>query len=195
MEDGWDGQLIDFLENIRRKSAKLSVKHTNKFFYYKSCSNFFDIPIIVMSVIVSSFGVGTGDFLEQSIISIVSCSVSMIVAILSSIKLYLNISTNTSNELDISKEFHLLSLDIQKTLSLPTELRKIEQLDFLNKTYDTFIVMLQKSSLIKAEEEQERMDNILEKIKRSPRLTLKRQPSTNPIIDQITNDITLTFGD
>ena len=194
MEDDWDGQLIDFLENIRRKSAKLSVKHTNKFFYYKSCSNFFDIPIIVMSVIVSSFGVGTGDFLEQSVISIVSCSVSMIVAILSSIKLYLNISTNTSNELDISKEFHLLSLDIQKTLSLPTELRKIEQLDFLNKSYDTFIVMLQKSSLIKAEEEQERMDNILEKIKRSPRLTLKRQPVKSPIIDQ-TTDITLTFGD
>lgn len=195
MEDDWDGQLIDFLENIRRKSAKLSVKHTNKFFYYKSCSNFFDIPIIIMSVIVSSFGVGTGDFLEQSIISIVSCSVSMIVAILSSIKLYLNISTNTSNELDISKEFHLLSLDIQKTLSLPTELRKIEQLDFLNKSYDTFIVMLQKSSLIKAEEEQERMDNILEKIKRSPRLTLKRQPVKNPIIEPLTNDITLTFGD
>lgn len=195
MSEDWDGQLIDFLENIRRKSAKLSVKHTNKFFYYKSCSNFFDIPIIIMSVIVSSFGVGTGDFLEQSIISIVSCSVSMIVAILSSIKLYLNISTNTSNELDISKEFHLLSLDIQKTLSLPTELRKIEQLDFLNKSYDTFIVMLQKSSLIKAEEEQERMDSILEKIKRSPRLTLKRQPTKNPIVDQLTNDITLTFGD
>jgi hypothetical protein len=171
IEEDWDGQLVDFLESIRKKSAKLSGKHTNKFFYYKSCSNYFDIPIIILSVLSSSFSVGTGEFLEQSVISIVSCSVSMIVAILSSIKLYLNISTNTTNELDISKDFHLLSLDIQKTLALPVELRKIDQLDFLNKSYDTFIVMLQKSSLIKAEEEQERMNDMLDKIKKSPRLS------------------------
>jgi len=191
--DDWDGQLIDFLESIRSKSAKLSVKHTNKFFYYKSCSNYFDIPIIILSVLSSSFSVGTGDFLKQSVISLVSCSVSMIVAILSSIKLYLNISTNTNNELDISKEFHLLSLDIQKTLALPVELRKIDQLDFLNKSYDTFIVMLQKSSLIKAEEERERMDTILDKIKRSPRLTMKRQPTLSPLQIPINNEV--TFGD
>jgi hypothetical protein len=193
MDDDWDGQLVDFLEGVRRKSAKLSVKHTTKFFYYKSISNLFDIPIIVLSVLSASFGVGTKDFLEQSVISLVSCAVSMVVAILSSIKLYLNISTNTANELDISKEFHLLSLDIQKTLALPQELRKIDQLDFLNKTYDTFIVMLQKSSLIKAEEEQERMGDILEKIKRSPRLTLKRQPTLSPL--QLPPDNSITFGD
>jgi len=193
MSDDWDSQLIDFLESIRCKSAKLSVKHTNKFFYYKSCSNYFDIPIIVLSVLSASFGVGTKDFLNQSVISLVSCAVSMIVAILSSIKLYLNISTNTTNELDISKEFHLLSLDIQKTLALPQELRKIDQLDFLNKSYDTFIVMLQKSSLIKAEEERERMDNIIDKIKRSPRLSIKRQPILSPL--QLPSNNELTFGD
>jgi hypothetical protein len=180
MEIDWDSSLVDFLESIRKKSAKLSVKHTNKFFYYKSCSNYFDIPIIILSVLSSSFSVGTGEFLEQSVISIVSCSVSMIVAILSSIKLYLNISTNTTNELDISKDFHLLSLDIQKTLALPVELRKIDQLDFLNKSYDTFIVMLQKSSLIKAEEEQERMNDILDKIKKSPRLSRPLSPLRLP---------------
>jgi hypothetical protein len=126
-----------------------------------------------MSVLSSSFAVGTGEFLAQPVISLVSCSVSMVVAILSSIKLYLNISTNTNNELEISKEFHLLSFDIQKTLALPVELRKIEQLDFLNKSYDTFIVMIQKSSLIKAEEK-ERIENTLEKIKNSPKFTLKK---------------------
>jgi len=191
--DDWDVQLIEFLEGIRLKSAKLSVKHTNKFFYYKSISNLFDIPIIILSVLSASFGVGTKDFLEQSVISLVSCAVSMVVAILSSIKLYLNISTNTTNELDISKEFHLLSLDIQKTLALPTELRKTDQLDFLNKSYDTFIVMLQKSSLIKADEERDKMDTLLEKIKRSPRLTMKRQPTLSPL--QIPPDNEVTFGD
>ena len=75
----------------------------------------------------------------------------------------------------------------------PTELRKTDQLDFLNKRYDTFIVMLQKSSLIKAEEEQERMGDILEKIKCSPRLTMKHQPTLSPLLIPPENKI--TFGD
>jgi len=192
--DEWDGQLVDFLESIRNKSSKLSAKHTTKFFYYKSISNVFDIPIIILSVLSSSFAVGTGDFLEQSTISLVSCSVSMLVAILSSIKLYFNISTNITNELEISKTFHLLSLDIQKTLALPIELRKIEQLDFLNKCYDSFIILIQKSSLVKAEEETERMNTILQKIKDSPRI--KNMPTKNPMLTPlaIPENNTITFG-
>jgi hypothetical protein len=53
-----------------------------------------------------------------------------------------------------------------------------EQLEFLNTIYDSYIVLIQKSSLIKASEESEKMDKLLEKIKSSPRLT--RQPQ-NPI--------------
>jgi len=163
------------------------LKHTNTFFYYNKVSNFFDIPIIILSTLSASFAVGTGDFLDQSYISLINCGVSMTVAILSSIKLYLNISTNKTNELEISKAFYVLSLDIQKTLHLPLELRKVEQLEFLNTIYDSYILLIQKSSLIKANEESEKMDKLLEKIKSSPRLALQRQPLA-PLKNPIRND-------
>ena len=178
--DEWDENVIDFLESIRRKCSKLSLKHTSYFFYYNRISNFFDIPIIILSTLSASFAVGTGDFLEQSYISLINCAVSMIVTILSSIKLYFNLSTNKTNELEISKAFYVLSLDIQKTLYLPIELRKVEQLEFLNQIYDSYILLIQKSSLIKAHEESEKMQKVLDKIKSSPRLALRRQP-TNPL--------------
>jgi len=183
----WDESVIDFLDSIRRKCSKLSLKHTNTFFYYNKVSNFFDIPIIILSTLSASFAVGTGDFLDQSYISLINCGVSMTVAILSSIKLYLNISTNKTNELEISKAFYVLSLDIQKTLHLPLELRKVEQLEFLNTIYDSYILLIQKSSLIKANEESEKMDKLLEKIKSSPRLALQRQPLA-PLKNPIRND-------
>jgi hypothetical protein len=176
----WDFQLVEFLDSIRKKSSKLSLKHTNTFFYYNKVSNFFDIPIIILSTLSASFAVGTDAFIEQSYISLINCGVSMIVAILSSIKLYLNISTNKTNELEISKAFYVLSLDIQKTLYLPVELRKVEQLEFLNTIYDSYILLIQKSSLIKANEENDKMMKVLEKIKSSPRFALRRQP-TNPL--------------
>ena len=178
--DEWDNSVLDFLDSIRRKCSKLSLKHTSYFFYYNRISNFFDIPIIILSTLSASFAVGTKDFIDQSYISLINCGVSMTVAILSSIKLYLNISTNKTNELEISKAFYVLSLDIQKILYLPVELRKVEQLEFLNTIYDSYILLIQKSSLIKANEESEKMDKLLEKIKSSPRLTL-RQPLKNPI--------------
>jgi hypothetical protein len=182
-DDEWDSNVLDFLDSIRKKCSKLSLKHTNTFFYYNKVSNFFDIPIIILSTLSASFAVGTGDFLDQSYISLINCGVSMTVAILSSIKLYLNIATNKTNELEISKAFYVLSLDIQKILYLPIELRKVEQLEFLNQIYDAYILLIQKSSLIKANEENEKMDKLLEKIKSSPRLTLRQPlaPLKNPM--------------
>lgn len=177
----WDLAIVDFLDMVRKKCTKLSLKHTNTFFYYNKVSHTFDIPIIVLSTLSASFAVGTGDFLEQSYISLINCGVSMIVAILSSIKLYLNIATNKTNELDISKSFYLLAFDIEKTLYLPYELRKIPQLEYLESIYDAYILLIQKSSLIKATDENEKMMKVLEKIKSSPRLAVRRQPLTNPL--------------
>jgi hypothetical protein len=172
----WDLAIVDFLDMVRKKCTKLSLKHTNTFFYYNKVSHTFDIPIIILSTLSASFAVGTGDFLEQSYISLINCGVSMIVAILSSIKLYLNIATNKTNELDISKSFYLLAFDIEKTLYLPYELRKIPQLEYLESIYDAYILLIQKSSLIKASDENEKMMKVLEKIKSSPRLAIRRQP-------------------
>ncbi len=192
LED-WNEDLVDFLESIRRKSVKLSQKHTNSFFYYKSCLNYFDIPIIILSVLSASFGVGTKDFLQQSVISLVGCGVNMIIAILSSIKLYLNLSSNLNSELEISKALHILSLDIGKTLTLPYELRQIEQLEYLNKTYDTYTLLIEKSSLVKSDEETERMSAVIAKIKSSPKFAMKRQPTLSPLQIPINNEV--TFGD
>jgi hypothetical protein len=167
MED-WSEDIISFLELIRKKAVTLAQKHTIAFFYYRSCENYFSVPVICLSVFSSFISVGVKDFVSQPIISITTASVSMVIAILGSVKLYLNLTTNTANELEISKEFHILALDISKMLFIPCDLRKIDQIEFLNKIYDTYIVLLQKSSLIKAEEERSKMECQVEKLKSSP---------------------------
>ncbi len=179
--ENWDTELTDFLELIRKKSVVLAQKHTASFFYYKSCMNYFEIPVIVLSVFSSFISVGVSAFLSQAIISITTAGVSMVIAILGSVKLYLNLTSNKASELEISKEFHVLALDISKMLFIPVELRKIDQLDFLNKIYDTYIVLLQKSSLIKAEEERTRMDGQVSLLKTSPKTPTMLQPRRSPL--------------
>ncbi len=149
----WNDDIITFLELIRSKSVDLSAKHTTNFFYYKSCENYFAIPTIVLSVFSSFISVGVSDFVAQEAISTTTASISMAIAILGSVRLYLNLTLNVALELELSKEFHVLALDISKELFLPIELRKQSQQEFLEAIYGAFIGLLQKSSLIKAEQE------------------------------------------
>lgn len=178
----WNDDIVQFLELIRKKSVDLSKKHTDAFFYYKSCENLFSIPTIICSIFSSFISVGVSDFISQPNISLTTASISMFVAILGSIKLYLNLTINTAIELEISKEFHILALDISKMLFIPVELRKIKQEDFLDDIYSRYIVLLQKSSLIKANEERQQLNNQLSLLKSSPKTPTLLQPRVrNPL--------------
>jgi hypothetical protein len=160
----WNEDVITFLELIRSKSVDLSAKHTENFFYYKNCENYFAIPVIVLSVFSSFISVGVSDFVAQEAISTTTASISMVIAILGSVRLYLNLTLNVALELELSKEFHVLALDISKELFLPIELRKQSQQEFLEAIYGAYIGLLQKSSLIRAEQE-----IVAQKNKLSPR--------------------------
>jgi len=149
----WNEDIVIFIELIRSKSVDLSIKHTSNFFYYKSCENYFQIPTIVLSIFSSFISVGVSDFVSQPRISITTASISMVIAILGSIRLYLNLTLNVELENELSKEFHILALDISKELFLPVELRKQSQQEFLEAIYGCYVGLLQKSSLIKAEQE------------------------------------------
>ena len=149
----WNEDIITFIELIRSKSVELSIKHTSNFFYYKSCENYFQIPTIVLSIFSSFISVGVSDFVAQPTISTTTASISMVIAILGSVRLYLNLTLNVELENELSKEFHILALDISKELFLPVELRKQTQQEFLEAIYGCYVGLLQKSSLIKAEQE------------------------------------------
>ena len=135
----WNDEIIKILNNVRVNSLNLSEYHRRNFFYYKNLSNYFDIPIIIISCISGSFSVGASPYMEQGLISVVSCSASMFITILSSIKLYLNISDNLQSESDMARKFYVLSLEIYKIINLPDEKRGINSSDFLNSKYNQYI--------------------------------------------------------
>lgn len=169
----WDENIVEFLELIRSKSVSLSIKHTHSFFVYKRMENMFAIPTIVLSIFSSFISVGVSEFISQPDISITTASISMLIAILGSIRLYLNLALNLELELDLSKSFHILALDISKELFLPLELRKQSQLEFLESIYGVYIGLLQRSNLIKAEEEISEQKNKL-----SPKFQRIKNPLT-----------------
>ena len=145
----WSYEVETLLEKIRINSVTLSNRHRTNFIEYKSLSKYYDLPIIVVSTISASFSVGTQSFIQQEIISTITCGISMFITILGAIKLYLNLDTLIKQENELSKNFNLLHLDIYKTINLSKEQRVEEGLDYLTKKYNEYVRLVEQSNLLR----------------------------------------------
>ena len=82
----------------------------------------------------------------------------MVITILTSIKLYMKITENSSQEQELAISFKTLALDIFKTLSLPNEDRGIDGLVYLNKIYNKYVNLVENSSILN---QMNKKDNLL----------------------------------
>jgi len=82
----------------------------------------------------------------------------MIITILTSIKLYMKITENSSQEQELAVNFKILAWDIFKTLSLPSEDRGIDGLVYLNKIYNNYVNLVEYSTILN---QMNKKDNLL----------------------------------
>jgi len=135
------------LDKIRLNCIYLTNKHINNHLYYKNCSKYFEIPTIILSVFAGSFAVGADPFAKQETISAINCSISMIITILTSVKIFMKINENQQQEQELAVQFKTLALDIFKILSLPEKDRGIDGLGYLNNTYSKYITLVKNSAI------------------------------------------------
>ena len=158
----WNENIEQLLERIRANSIALSEKHRKVFYIYKGYSVYFDIPVIVVSVLSSSFSVGADSYISTQLTSTITCSISMLVTILTSIKLYLQLEETTKTELNLSKAFYTLGIDIYKILHLNREDRNINALEYLNKKYNDYIKLIEQSALLKRNFKQDKLTELFD---------------------------------
>ena len=146
--NNWNQSVDSLLDKIRLNSIMLASKHIKNHLYYLNCSKYFEIPVIILSVFSSSFSVGSEKFIHQETISAVTCTISMLVTILTSTKLYMKITENSSQEQELAIQYKSLALDIFKLLSLPKENRGIDGLLYLNKVYSKYTNLIENSQIL-----------------------------------------------
>ena len=124
MESSWNPKLTSVLEKIRLNSIFLSEKHRARYLEYSSLSKFFDLPVIICSVFSSSFlSLNAVPPARQQVITTL---ISMFIAILTSIKLYLGLAALITQEVSLSKDYYSLSIEVYKTLNLAEADRNVD---------------------------------------------------------------------
>ncbi len=137
------------LDNIRQNSVVLSAHHKKRHYYLKEKIKWFRLPTIVLSALNSVFSVGLQPYMEQKTISITNCLISLVCGIIVSIEMFLSVESGMRAEEDATKQYYLLSVEIQRYLLLEVENRQIEPQPFLEKCYNEYVKLYENSGLVK----------------------------------------------
>ena len=140
----WGQETKSILDKIRLNSIKLASKHRTTALSYQHVSKYFDIPIIILSTISSSLG--SNSMIPNSEKDTITLLISMFVTIAASVKLYLNITSNLNQEIALSREYYVLSIDIYKNLNLPMGMRP-DPVQYLNECYSQYVKLIEQSTL------------------------------------------------
>ena len=142
-----DVELI--LDNLRINSVNLADYHRKRFYHFKSFGKYFRIPIIVLSSITASASVGLQPVVRQDVISGITCLLGFGIAVISSVEMYLGIQTAMDQEVELSRDYYSLAIDIFKCLNLSREHRSDEPKSYLDKKYSEYKALRETSSLLK----------------------------------------------
>jgi len=146
----WTKEVEDILERLRQNSVSLSEYHRKRFYEYKSYAKYFRIPIILLSILNSTAAVGLVQVgVDQIIVSGISCLIGMLITMISSIEIYLSIEKSMDGEMQQSRDFYSLAIDIFKTLRLKRTDRGENGKEYMNKKYGLYAKYKETSDLMK----------------------------------------------
>jgi hypothetical protein len=127
----WSDDIETTLKNISHNAGLISEHHRIRYEILMNQLKYYKIPIIVISGLNSIFSVGLSAYIEQNVVSTLTCLLSLTVSVISSIELYLSIQKKSDQELITYKAFYILSVKINTTLSLDRERRTVDGDTFL----------------------------------------------------------------
>ena len=148
MEQHGLGDVEQILENIRQNSVTLYKEHRHQYLELKGTLKYYKVPIIVISSISSIVSMSQ-QFLDQNVITLLNMLLGLVCSIVGSIELFFGVSSQMVLEHDLSKEYHIVSMDIYKFLHTEPSHRVMDSKSFLEQTYGTYIKLIEKSPAVR----------------------------------------------
>jgi hypothetical protein len=144
----WTFDIEFVLEQIRSNSMTMSNMHKKRYTEFKSILKYFRIPTIILSAINVFASVGLQPYMEQGFISLITCGISLITGVITSIELFVGVQSSMEVELLSSKDFYILSIDIFRILSLLPENRGVEGKSYLDEKYQVDCKLIESSDVL-----------------------------------------------
>lgn len=149
MADDWTDDIEEILSMVRQNCIDMYKYHLCRYFQYKKVLPIFRVPVLILNALNSVFSVGLQPYMEQSLISVLNCLISLIATLINSIEMYMGIQKSMETEMSSSQGFYILSIGIYKMLTLSRENRDVSGKQYLMECYNTYSELVRNSKLIK----------------------------------------------
>jgi hypothetical protein len=149
MADDWTDDIEEILSMVRQNCIDMYKYHLCRYFQYKKVLPIFRVPVLILNALNSVFSVGLQPYMEQRLISVLNCLISLIATLINSIEMYMGIQKSMESEMSSSQGFYILSIGIYKMLTLARENRDISGKQYLMECYNTYSELVRNSKLIK----------------------------------------------
>lgn len=149
MAEDWTDDIEEILSKVRQNCIDMYKYHLCRYFQYKRVLPIFRVPVLILNALNSVFSVGLQPYMEQSLISVLNCLISLIATLINSIEMYMGIQKSMESEMSSSQGFYILSIGIYKMLTLTRENRDTSGKQYLMECYNTYSELVRNSKLIK----------------------------------------------
>lgn len=149
---GWSDDVELVCRNIEHNASQLSKLHKSQYLRLINQQIYYRIPIIVLSSINSIFSVGLSEYVQQSVVSVTNCLISLLCGIISAIELYFQLTKRIECELMAYREYYLLGIRINTCLKLERDHRReTSGIDFLIEVENKYNTLFESSSVLAQE--------------------------------------------
>ena len=144
----WTDSIEHTLDMVRLNCVNLSEYHQEKYDLYKSRSNLYTFPVLIISAGNAYVALGIQKYLKQSYISDINCGASVLIVIIIIIQFLLNYQSHMEEQLLKFKEYYFLSAQIFNVLSIERSERKVDGKFFLNEKFAKYEELVKTSDII-----------------------------------------------
>ena len=148
MTKEWSEDIECILSKIRLNALMRSKYHKASYFQMLGLLKYFRIPVIILSAISSVFSVALQTLVDQQIVSLLCCFISLLVGLIGSLELFLQVQIQMELDLHNAKGFHSIGSSITKMLILQPENRAVDGTSFLDEIFNAYNNLVE-ASIIK----------------------------------------------
>jgi hypothetical protein len=156
----WSEDVENQIRNVEYNCKKNSQIAKDRYLLLIEHIKYFRIPVIFFSGINSVFAVGLNSYMSQDSVSVITCMISFLVGMISSIEMYLGLTKRIDLANQTYRDFYLLALKINNVLRLKREHRsELDGRSFLIECVNSYEKIFQGSNIYTEKFEDRLMSN------------------------------------
>ena len=143
--EDWSHDLEILLEAIRSNSSQMSTYHKDRYLKFKSYLVWFRLPTIFIASITIFTSEGLTPYVQQTYVNLINAMLAIVTGLINSTELFLGIQRTSEADLEASRDFYILAIDIYKMLAIEPAHRQVSGRVFVDEVYSRYTALIEQN--------------------------------------------------